>query len=100
MSRTCRSSSHAADSCAVFAGSLAGATSLAPHFSEIAGADLEIHASSELELPLDSAFEHAVLVLEGDCVLEGQPLDGACLYYLGTRDRVPASRVARAAACC
>jgi len=69
----------------VFAGSLNGARSVAPHFSEIAGADLEIHARSELELPLDSAFEHAVLVLEGDCVLEGQPLDGRVLYYLGTR---------------
>ena len=59
----------------VFAGSIAGATSIAPYYSEIAGADLDIHARSELELPLESTFEHAVLVLEGDCALEGQTLE-------------------------
>ena len=69
----------------VFAGSVAGAASVASHYSEIVGADLEIHPGSELAVPLETSFEHAVLVLHGDCALEGQHLDERVLYYLGTR---------------
>src|SRR5262245_17616434 len=63
----------------VFAGSLGSATSAAPHYSEIVGADLDIHASGMLAVPLNAAYEHAVLVIRGDCWLEGQHLDGRVL---------------------
>lgn len=69
----------------VFAGSLAGQVSPAPYFSEILGADLTILAGTMLEIDLNSDHEHAVLVLSGDCSLEGQPLAEKNLYYLGTQ---------------
>lgn len=69
----------------VFSGTLADLASPAQHFSELVGADLQIHPGGTLNLPLQRAFEHACLVLEGDCVLEGQPLSPGQLYYLGTQ---------------
>jgi redox-sensitive bicupin YhaK (pirin superfamily) len=69
----------------VFSGALAGAASSAEHFSDLVGADLQIHARHELRLPLQPHHEHALLVLSGDCALEGQRLDERVLYYLGTQ---------------
>jgi len=68
----------------VFAGTLHGATSPAPCFSELVGAEVRIHPRVSLAIPLAPAFEHAVLVMEGDCALDGEPLNGGLLYYLGT----------------
>jgi redox-sensitive bicupin YhaK (pirin superfamily) len=68
----------------IFAGTLDGAQSSAPYFSEILGADLTLHAGAPLELPLDPRFEHGLLVLDGDCALEGDALESRMLYYLGT----------------
>ena len=34
-------------------------------------------------MPLDVAYEYAALVLNGDCSLEGRPLQEHVLYYLG-----------------
>jgi len=70
-----------------FAGSLAGATSTAPHFSELVGAELTIHAAHDLEFDLDPAFEHALLLVDGDCSLDGQDIEPRRLYYLGTQRR-------------
>lgn len=81
----------------VFAGSLDGATSFAPHHSEIVGADLQVHAAQMLEIPLAPTFEHAALVLEGECTLEGQTLEPRVLYYLG-RQRSSACISSRAGA--
>lgn len=67
----------------VFAGTLAGVASPARHFSEIVGADLAIHPGHELQLPLAAAHEHAVLLLDGDATIEGQPIEGRNLCYLG-----------------
>ena len=67
----------------IFAGALGGAASPAPYFSPIVGADLLIHAGHTLPLPLDPAFEHAVLVLDGEVSLDGQPLAPRMLHYLG-----------------
>jgi redox-sensitive bicupin YhaK (pirin superfamily) len=47
----------------------------AVHFSELLGADLEIRPGHTLELPLQPHFEHAFLVLTGDAMLDGQPLE-------------------------
>ena len=69
----------------VFAGTVGGATSPAPHYSGIVGADFELEAGHRHEIPLDSGYEHAVLVLSGDCSLDRQELDARMLYYLGTR---------------
>src|SRR4029078_4354763 len=39
-----------------FAGSMAGASSAAKHFSTILGVDIALHANAKLELPLDPSF--------------------------------------------
>jgi redox-sensitive bicupin YhaK (pirin superfamily) len=69
----------------VFSGALAGAVSPAEHFSDLLGADLQVHPHHELLLPLDGRHEHGLLVLSGDCSLDGQRLDERVLYYLGTQ---------------
>lgn len=68
----------------VFAGTFAGVTSPAPHFSSIVGVDLQVHAKGCLEVAFDPRCEHAVLVLQGDATLERHPLSGQHLHYLGT----------------
>jgi redox-sensitive bicupin YhaK (pirin superfamily) len=68
----------------LFSGDLGEATSPARHFSELVGADLEVHPGGALALPLRREFEHALLVLSGDCALDGQRLEDRVLYYLGT----------------
>jgi hypothetical protein len=67
----------------VFAGSLLDASSPAPHYSELLGADLQVHAGRTLTLPLRPDFEHAILVLGGDASLNGRPLEDRMFYYLG-----------------
>ena len=42
-----------------------------------------MHPGAALDLPLDVSYEYATLVLNGDCSLEGQPLQERVLYYLG-----------------
>ena len=68
----------------VFAGTLLGASCPAPYYSEILGADLQLHAGREMDIPLNPDFEHAVLTLDGDAAVNGQPLQDRTLYYLGT----------------
>lgn len=68
----------------VFAGALAGAISAARHYSEIVGADVQIHPGEVLNTPLNSTYEHAAFVLSGDCDVDGQPLHDRVLYYLGS----------------
>ena len=68
----------------VFAGSLLGAASPAPHYSDLVGADLQVRPGGALEVPLHRAYEHAVLVMSGDCAMDAQPLEPRVLYYLGT----------------
>lgn len=69
----------------VFSGTLGSATSPARHYSDMVGADLALHATGSLAVPLHPEHEHGVLLLGGDVRLEGQPLDAGILYYLGTR---------------
>ena len=68
----------------VFAGGFDGVTSAAPRYSDLVGADLEIHPGRALDVPMVPAYEHAVLVLSGDCTLDGTALESRVLYYLGT----------------
>jgi quercetin 2,3-dioxygenase len=81
----------------VFAGTLAGATSPARHYSDIIGADLAVHSGAELTLQLNSSHEHALLLLAGDAEIEGRALDERNLYYLGT-DRSEIGLASRAGA--
>ena len=69
----------------VFAGSLAGATSPARHHSALVGADLSVHRGETLAVELNADHEHALFVLEGDATIDGQPLAGEQLHYLGVR---------------
>ncbi len=72
----------------VFAGTLAGVRSPAPHFSPLVGADVQVHANATVEIALDPAFEHGLLMLEGDCLLDGQPLAERALHVIAPgRDR-------------
>jgi redox-sensitive bicupin YhaK (pirin superfamily) len=68
----------------VFAGGLDGTMSPAPHYSDLLGADLQIHPGHTLVVPLNPAYEHAALLMNGDCALEDQSLEERVLYYLGT----------------
>lgn len=71
----------------VFAGSLGGVTSPGRHFSELVGADVQIHPGAEVSMDLRPDFEHAVLVLDGECSIEGELLQPRMLYYLGVNRR-------------
>jgi len=67
----------------VFAGSFSALASPATHHSGIFGGDVRVHPGAALDVPLEVAYEYAALVLNGDCSLEGQPLQERVLYYLG-----------------
>ncbi|MGC4043241.1 MAG: pirin family protein [Armatimonas sp.] len=69
----------------VFSGMLGGITSPAHHFSDLVAADLQIHPDHCATVPLQPQHEHGILILTGDCTLEGQPLESDTLYYLGTQ---------------
>lgn len=66
----------------VFAGELGGARCEAEYFSEIVGAEVEVHAGCQVELDLRADFEYGVLLLEGAAWLEGELLLDKQLYYL------------------
>jgi redox-sensitive bicupin YhaK (pirin superfamily) len=74
----------------VILGALAGQRSPGKALSPLVGADLAVHKGQRLVVPLDARFEHALLVLDGDAHLDGQPLAPDTLYYLGMmRDELP-----------
>ena len=58
----------------VFAGELAGVRSPATVYSPLVGAELTLPAGAALDLPVDTAFEHGVLVDAGAVVVEGSTL--------------------------
>ena len=68
----------------VFLGSLAGSTSPVATFTPLLGAELVLEPWARLELPIDPAFEHGVLVDTGSVELCGSPLASADLGYLPT----------------
>ncbi|MEZ2388867.1 pirin family protein [bacterium RCC_150] len=65
----------------VLVGEFAGQHSPAVMYSPIVG--VEVSASGAVDLPLDPAFEHAVLVLDGSAVIDGQIVDPGPLAFLG-----------------
>ena len=75
----------------VVLGELAGVSSPATTYTPIVGAELRIPAGSTVRVPLDPAWEYAVVAVEGEVTVEagagGEPvtLDRAHLLYLGIR---------------
>lgn len=67
----------------LFAGTMNDISSRAPYFSEILGGEVQVHPRQPVTLQLNPHFEHAVLLLDGDCSIEKQPLSENSLYYLG-----------------
>ncbi|HXV92974.1 MAG TPA: pirin family protein [Pseudonocardia sp.] len=71
----------------VLLGELAGARSPGRVHSPLVGADLRLDGGSEVALPLEPDFEHAVLVVSGEPDVDGGPLDPGAFCYLGTGRR-------------
>ena len=69
----------------VFMGQLAGIASGTRAYSPLVGADLRIGGNGALRLPLESTWEHALVVIDGDVTLDGVHLAPHALHYLGTR---------------
>ncbi len=66
----------------VFVGALAGsASSPVRTFTALLGAQLDLPTGAALELPVDPAFEHGLLVDAGPAQLEGTELPAAHLAY-------------------
>ncbi|GGS67644.1 pirin family protein [Streptomyces griseoviridis] len=70
----------------VFLGSLAGSVSPVRTFTPLLGAELTLAPDAGVTLPADPAFEHGLLVDQGDITLNGTRLTPADLGYvpLGT----------------
>jgi redox-sensitive bicupin YhaK (pirin superfamily) len=66
----------------VLVGSLAAATSPARQDTPLVGADLRLPAG-EVEVPLDPAFEHALVVLRGSLLVEGRLVERTKTAYIG-----------------
>ncbi|MFD8595658.1 pirin family protein [Kitasatospora sp. NPDC059646] len=66
----------------VFLGTLAGDTSPVPTFTPLLGAELTLDPGATLTLDIDPAFEHGLLVDQGDITFAGAPLHPADLGYL------------------
>jgi redox-sensitive bicupin YhaK (pirin superfamily) len=77
-------------SATVLVGSLAGQASTAQSHSPLVGAALEVGGPGVV--PLDPAFEHAVVVLRGRVEVEGESVVPGRMLYLGSaRDQVELS---------
>ncbi len=68
--------------CRVFIGSWLGATSAATTYSPLLGAEVVLQPGSSVELPLETSFEHGVLVDTGEVTVAGLPVPPTALAYL------------------
>lgn len=67
----------------VLAGACAGERSPARVYTPLVGLDVATRGSARAVLPLDPAFEHAALTLEGAPALDDESLQPGTLLYLG-----------------
>lgn len=67
----------------VFMGALGGVEAPAKTFSPIAGAEVRAARGATLAIPLDRAFEHAAVLVEGEASIHDRPLSPHTLYDLG-----------------
>jgi len=70
----------------VLAGEILEQVSPVKVHSPLLGLDLACTGNAETRLPLNSNFEHGVLVLDGQIIIEGEALESGTLLYLG-KDR-------------
>lgn len=76
----------------VVLGEFAGVRSPATVHTPIVGAEITIPAGSRVTLPFDTAWEHAVILVEGDVTVDEQPVAHNEMRYLGdSRSQVSAS---------
>jgi redox-sensitive bicupin YhaK (pirin superfamily) len=66
----------------VFSGAWGALACPSTRFTDLVAADVEVRKKARVLLPLDVSFEHAVLLLRGDCSLFDAPLERENLYYL------------------
>jgi len=71
----------------IITGESGGVHSPARTSTPMVGADVSGQPDRRLVLPLAPDFEHALVLLQGDCSLDGQPLSIDTLYYLGSGRR-------------
>jgi redox-sensitive bicupin YhaK (pirin superfamily) len=67
----------------VFMGSLGQATSPAPTYSPLVGAELTLEPGASLTLPLDAEFEYGVLTVSGSVTVAGAEIPRNQMSYLG-----------------
>lgn len=67
----------------VLAGTFEGQRSPATVFSPLMGVEISASRGGAIELPLDSNFEHAVLVIDGTLEIEHNIVSAGTLLYLG-----------------
>ena len=65
----------------VFIGSLVGSTSPALTFSALVGAQLDLEPFATVQLPVDAAFEHGVLLDAGSLTVDGDDVPVSHLAY-------------------
>ncbi len=70
-------------SATVLMGTLAGATSPAECHTPLVGAELTLAAGAEARLPLDPAYEYAVLTIDGAPAVDDATVKPGPLLYLG-----------------
>ncbi len=80
----------------VLMGSLGEATSPGTAHTPLVGADLELAADADVELPLEPDFEYALLASSGSAEVEDAPLEIGAMLYLGTGRRSVRVRAAEA----
>jgi redox-sensitive bicupin YhaK (pirin superfamily) len=66
----------------VVMGSVGDATSSATTYTPLVGAEVALRADASAALPVDPTFEHAVLAMDGDLEVDGQPVTFGELLYL------------------
>ncbi len=66
----------------VFLGEHLGVSSPAKVYSPLIGAELRVPAGASIDLPLDTQWEHGLLVVSGDVAIHGQPVAVNELAYL------------------
>jgi quercetin 2,3-dioxygenase len=67
----------------VLVGELAGESSPAPTFSPLVAAEVRLQPGARASVPLDVAFEHGVLAVQGEVVVDGESLAANEMVYLG-----------------
>ena len=74
-------------SATVLMGSFGGATSPGTAYTPLVGADLDLAAGTDVEVPLEPDFEYALLAPAGSAAVEEARLDGGGMLYLGSGRR-------------